>query len=85
MKIELNSTEIDEAIKAKINDMGINTDGKDVSVKFTAGRKENGNTAEVTIEPATETSTKVNTEEVVSAPEKEEELAEEDEDSLFAE
>lgn len=95
MKIELDNNEINEAIIAHVNTMGINTEGKSVSVDFTAGRK-NGNTAEVSIEAQkleveqTDTTAKeAKVTPVAEVAEKNEaakklDAAEDDDDSLFA-
>lgn len=50
MQIQLKQTEIIAALKQFISAQGINLSGKDVSIAFTAGRKEAGITADVSIE-----------------------------------
>lgn len=50
MQINLKQAEIITAIKGYISAQGINLAGKTVVVAFTAGRKESGISAEVTIE-----------------------------------
>lgn len=52
MLIQLRQFEIAEAIKQYLADEGINLTGKDISVDFTAGRKESGITADVEILPS---------------------------------
>ena len=53
MNITLNDSEIKQAIEAYVNQSGINTDGKDVGIVLTVGRKQNGVTAQVIIESST--------------------------------
>ena len=50
MKIEIDSDEIDVAIKEYVTSQGIDVSNMDVLVEFTAGRKK-GNSALVTIAP----------------------------------
>jgi hypothetical protein len=50
MQIQLKQTEIITALKQFITSQGIDLWGKDVSVTFTAGRKESGISAEMDIE-----------------------------------
>lgn len=50
MKIQLNQTNIVEGIKMYIQSQGINLDGRDIQVVFTAGRSRSGMTADVDIE-----------------------------------
>jgi len=50
MQIQLKQTEIISALKQFISSQGIDLTGKDVSVTFTAGRKESGISAEMDIE-----------------------------------
>jgi hypothetical protein len=52
MQIQLKQTEIIAALKQYITAQGINLAGKDVSISFTAGRKESGITADLVIEDA---------------------------------
>lgn len=56
MQINLKQTEIEAALKGYIAKQGINLKDKEVSISFTAGRKESGISAEVTIEEAQATS-----------------------------
>lgn len=50
MQVQLKQTEIIAALKQFITSQGINLAGKDVSITFTAGRKEAGIIADVSIE-----------------------------------
>jgi hypothetical protein len=50
MQIQLKQTEIIAALKQFITAQGISLAGKDVSISFTAGRKEAGIIADVSIE-----------------------------------
>lgn len=50
MQIVLSQPEIAKAIQLYIVKQGINTVGKDVSMQFTAGRKEQGITVQISIE-----------------------------------
>ena len=50
MQVNLKQTEIEVALKNFIAQQGISLCGKDVSIAFTAGRKESGISAEITIE-----------------------------------
>lgn len=50
MQIQLKQAEIVEALQQYITHKGINLTGKDVKITFTAGRKESGLTAELTID-----------------------------------
>lgn len=50
MQIQLKQTEIIAALKQYVTSQGINLAGKDVSIAFTAGRKEAGIIADVSIE-----------------------------------
>lgn len=52
MQIQLKQTEIIAALKQYISGQGINLVGKDVTISFTAGRKEAGVTADLVIEDA---------------------------------
>jgi hypothetical protein len=52
MQIQLKQTEIIAALKQYIVGQGINLTGKDVSISFTAGRKESGIIADLVIEDA---------------------------------
>jgi hypothetical protein len=52
MQIQLKQTEIIAALKQYIVDQGINLTGKDVSITFTAGRREAGIIADLVIEDA---------------------------------
>lgn len=49
MQIILNEDDISKALTGHLISMGINLEGKKVETTFTAGRKENGNTATLTI------------------------------------
>lgn len=53
MQVQLKQTEIIAALKQFITSQGINLAGKDVSITFTAGRKEAGIIADVSIEDVT--------------------------------
>lgn len=50
MDIQLKQKEITEALKQFIVSQGISLTGKSVSISFTAGRKESGITADISIE-----------------------------------
>lgn len=50
MNIQLKQAEIVEALKQYITKQGINLNGKEVSIAFTAGRKETGLTADLVID-----------------------------------
>lgn len=50
MQVQLKQTEIIAALKQFITSQGINLAGKDVNITFTAGRKEAGIIADVSIE-----------------------------------
>ena len=50
MQIQLKQTEIIAALKQYITSQGINLVGKEVTISFTAGRKESGVTADLVIE-----------------------------------
>jgi hypothetical protein len=50
MQIQLKQSEIIAALKQYINSQGISLAGKEVSISFTAGRKEAGITADISIE-----------------------------------
>lgn len=52
MQIQLKQTEIIAALKQYIANQGINLNGKAVDISFTAGRKEAGITADISIEDA---------------------------------
>lgn len=52
MQIQLKQTEIIAALKQYIVGQGINLTGKEVSISFTAGRKESGIIADLVIEDA---------------------------------
>ena len=52
MKIQVTQTEITAALKQYIVAKGISLEGKQVDITFTAGRKEAGLSAELTIEDA---------------------------------
>lgn len=71
MIINLKQTEIEQALRAYVVAQGISLHGKDLTISFTAGRRESGITAEVSIEdveiPGFTNSVE---EEVVAAPTK---------------
>lgn len=50
MQINIKQAEIEAAIKGYIASQGIKVHGKQVTISFTAGRKESGLTAEIIIE-----------------------------------
>jgi hypothetical protein len=50
MQIQLKQNEIEEAISQFVSQQGISLSGKTVSITFISGRKDNGLSAEVTIE-----------------------------------
>ena len=50
MQIQLKQTEIIAALKQYITSQGISLNGKSVDISFTAGRKEAGITADISIE-----------------------------------
>jgi hypothetical protein len=50
MQIQLKQREIAAALKMFIQSQGINLTGKSVEIEFTSGRKDNGLSAELTIE-----------------------------------
>lgn len=52
MQIQLKQTEIIAALKQYIINQGISLNGKAVDISFTAGRKEAGITADISIEDA---------------------------------
>ena len=52
MQIQLKQVEIVEALKQYIANKGINLTGKAVDIKFTAGRKDAGLSADIVIEDA---------------------------------
>lgn len=53
MQIQLRQPEIEAALKLYITQQGINLAGKTVVIEFTSGRKNNGLTADVSIDDAT--------------------------------
>ena len=57
MQIHLRQKEIEAALKMYVAQQGINLTGKEVLVAFTAGRKDTGLSAELTIEDAVQDST----------------------------
>lgn len=57
MQIQLKQQEIEAALKMFVSQQGINLTGKTVVVEFTSGRKNNGLSAELTIEDAVTNST----------------------------
>jgi hypothetical protein len=50
MQIQLKQTEIIAALKMFVSQQGINLQGKDVAITFTAGRKESGISADMVID-----------------------------------
>jgi hypothetical protein len=50
MQINLKQPEIEQALRAYVNAQGISLYQKDVSISFTAGRRESGISAEISIE-----------------------------------
>ena len=52
MQISLKQNEIEVALKNYVSQQGISLYARDVSIAFTAGRKESGISAEITIEDA---------------------------------
>ena len=50
MKVKIQQNEIITALKQYISSQGINLQGKVVAIDFTAGRKEGGLTADISIE-----------------------------------
>lgn len=56
MQIHLKQLEIEAALRQFISQQGINLVGKTVEIAFTSGRKDNGLSAEVTIEDIVSTS-----------------------------
>ena len=53
MKVKIQQNEIITALKQYISSQGINLQGKIVAIDFTAGRKEGGLTADISIEELT--------------------------------
>ena len=53
MKVKIQQNEIITALKQYISSQGINLQGKTVAIDFTAGRKEGGLTADISIEELT--------------------------------
>lgn len=52
MRVQLKQPEIIEALKQYVANQGINMSGKEMKVKFTAGRKDAGLSADLSIEDA---------------------------------
>lgn len=52
MIINLKQNEIEQALRAYVVAQGISLSGKDLSIAFTAGRRESGISAEISIEDA---------------------------------
>lgn len=50
MQIQLRQSEIEEALKQYVAKIGINLQGKTVEIAFTAGRKEAGMSADISVE-----------------------------------
>lgn len=80
MKLEINETEINNAIIAYVNTLGLDTTGKDVEVSIVAGRGSNGNKAEIEI-----TEVKAQTDVKTPAPSLSTDTKTEEDDSLFSE
>lgn len=53
MQVQIKQNEIEQAIRAFIANQGISLVGKEVKIDFTAGRKNGGLTADISIEEAT--------------------------------
>lgn len=54
MQIQLRQTEIEAALKQYVTKLGVNLQGKSVTIGFTAGRKDSGLSADISIEDSTE-------------------------------
>ena len=52
MIINLKQTEIEQALRAYVASQGISLHGKDLTISFTAGRRESGISAEISIDDA---------------------------------
>ena len=50
MQVSLKQNEIEAALKGYISQQGINVNGKQITIVFTAGRKASGITADLTID-----------------------------------
>ena len=50
MQVSLKQNEIEAALKGYISQQGINVNGKQINIVFTAGRKASGITADLTID-----------------------------------
>ena len=61
MLIQLKQSEIEEAIIGYINTHLMNVDDRNISIAFTAGRKDTGLTADVDIEMVKNKPTRINT------------------------
>jgi hypothetical protein len=68
MQINLKQNEIENALKRYVSHQGINLAGKDISISFTAGRKESGISAEITIDDVDIPGYSESAEEVATAP-----------------
>ena len=55
MQIQLKQVEIEEALKQYISQQGIILAGKNVTIEFTSGRKDNGLSAEIDVETVSPT------------------------------
>ncbi len=53
MQVQIKQNEIEQAIRAFIANQGISLENKEVKIDFTAGRKNGGLTADISIEDAT--------------------------------
>lgn len=54
MQIQLRQTEIEAALKQYVTKLGVNLQGKSVTIGFTAGRKDSGLSADISIEDIAE-------------------------------
>lgn len=54
MQIQLRQTEIEAALKQYVTKLGVNLQGKSVTIGFTAGRKDSGLSADISIEDSAE-------------------------------
>lgn len=68
MQIQLKQREIEAALKMFISQQGISLVGKAVAIEFTSGRKDNGLSAELTIEDAVSQTTTTCTTVTTTAP-----------------
>lgn len=54
MQIQLRQTEIEAALKQYVTKLGVNLQGKSVTIGFTAGRKDSGLSADISIEDSSD-------------------------------